>query len=216
MSSIDADLADAGTALADGAVATVTGTLGTNAAWGELRVVASGIVISGERSSQARARERVVDRLVASGDAAAQRRLRLPVCPRRIGVVAGAGTAGGADFDQLLEGSGHDGQVVRRAVPMAGAHAAEAVADGISALAECRPDVIVVARGGGAPGEMAWADSEAVARAVVRCPVPVWIAIGHATDHTVADLVPSAPAPRRRRQPPSWSRWSRPTPRAGG
>jgi exodeoxyribonuclease VII large subunit len=72
---------------------------------------------------------------------------------------------------------------------MAGARVAEAVADGISALAECRPDVIVVARGGGAPGEMAWADSETVARAVVRCPVPVWIAIGHATDRTVADLV---------------------------
>jgi exodeoxyribonuclease VII large subunit len=189
MSSIEADLAGAGTALADGAVATVTGTLGTNAAWGELRVVASGIVISGERSWQAQARERLVDRLVASGDAAAQRHLRVPECPRRIGVVAGVGTAGGADFDRVLEASGHDWQMVRRAVPMAGARAAEAVADGISALAECRPDVIVVARGGGAPGEMAWADSETVARAVVRCPVPVWIAIGHATDRTVADLV---------------------------
>jgi len=36
---------------------------------------------------------------------------------------------------------------------------------------------------------MAWADSETEARAVVRCPVPVWTAIGHATDRTVADLV---------------------------
>lgn len=128
MSSIEADLAAAGTALADGAAATVTGTLGTNAAWGEVRVVTSGIVIHSERSPAARARERLVERLMASGNAAAQRRLRLPDRPRRIGVLSGAGTAGGADFDRLLEASGLDWEVVRRAVPMAGPHAPDAVA----------------------------------------------------------------------------------------
>jgi exodeoxyribonuclease VII large subunit len=80
---------------------------------------------------------------------------------------------------------------------MAGGRAADAVACGIATLAELGPDVIVVARGGGAPGEMAWADSAAVATAIAGCPVPVWTAIGHATDTTVADLVAhrSCPTP---------------------
>ena len=63
------------------------------------------------------------------------------------------------------------------------------MAEGIAALAERDLDVIVVARGGGAPGDMAWADSETVARAIIACSTPVWTAVGHATDRTVADLV---------------------------
>jgi exodeoxyribonuclease VII large subunit len=152
-------------------------------------VVASAIAVVNERCAAGRVRDRLVDQLVASRDAAIQRRLRLPRRPRCIGLLAGAGTAGAADLAALLEASEHDWQLQRRSVPMAGPHAATAVADGIAALAQHDPDVIVVARGGGAPGEIAWADSDTVARAIVACPVPVWTAIGHATDRTVADLV---------------------------
>jgi Exonuclease VII, large subunit len=74
-----------------------------------------------------------------------------------------------------------------RTVPMAGRRAAAAVARWITAWAERRPDLIVVVRGGPV-GELAWADSAIVTDAIVRCPVPVWTAIGHATDRTVADL----------------------------
>jgi exodeoxyribonuclease VII large subunit len=197
MNSIETDLSAAGTALVDGAVATVTGTLGVNPPWGELRVVVAAISIRDERSAEAEVRERLIDQLVTSGQAAAQRRLVLPARPRRIGILAGAGTAGAADLDALLEASGHDWQLLRRAVPMAGGRAADAVAGGIGTLSELRPDVIVVARGGGAAGEMAWADSSTVATAIARCPVPVWTAIGHATNRTIADLVAhrSCPTP---------------------
>jgi exodeoxyribonuclease VII large subunit len=160
-------------------------------------VVVAAISIRDERSAETESRERLIAQLMSSGQAAAQRRLVVPSRPRRIGILAGAGTAGAADLDALLDASEHDWPLLRRAVPMAGARAAEAVAGGISTLADLRPDVIVVARGGGAPGEMAWADSATVATAITRCPVPVWTAIGHATDRTVADLVAhrSCPTP---------------------
>ena len=58
MSSIEADLAAGYGALADGAVATVTGTLETHAPWGELRIVASAIAVLDERSATTRARHR--------------------------------------------------------------------------------------------------------------------------------------------------------------
>jgi exodeoxyribonuclease VII large subunit len=197
--SIETELSTAGMVLADGAVAAVTGTLGVNPPWGELRVVVAAISIRDERSAETEARERLIAQLVSSGQAAAQRRLVVPSRPRRIGILAGAGTAGAADLEALLDASEHDWQLRRRAVPMAGARAraAEAVAGGIRTLAERRSDVIVVARGVGAAGEMAWADSATVATAITRCPVPVWTAIGHATDRAVADLVAhrSCPTP---------------------
>jgi exodeoxyribonuclease VII large subunit len=169
-------------------VATVTGTVEVNLLRGELRVVASAISICNERSAETVSRDRLIDQLVNSGQAAAQQRLALPRRPYRIAILAAAG-AGAADIDTLLDASAHEWHLRRRAVPMVGAGAADAVAVGIATLANWEPDVIVVARGGGPPGEMAWADTPQVASAISGCPVPVWTAIGHATDSSVADLV---------------------------
>ncbi|MGH9232105.1 MAG: exodeoxyribonuclease VII large subunit [Acidimicrobiales bacterium] len=188
MASIEAALSGTDTALADGAVATVAGTLEVNLLRGELRVVASAISICDERSAETVSRDRLIDQLVNSGQAAAQQRLDLPLRPYRIAILAAAG-AGAADIDTLLDASEHEWHLRRRAVPMAGTGAADAVAAGIATLANWEPDVIVVARGGGPPGEMAWADTPQVASAITGCPVPVWTAIGHATDGSVADLV---------------------------
>ncbi len=48
-------------------------------------------------------------------------------------------------------------------------------------------DVILIARGGGAKSELAPWESRPVALAITACPVPIWTALGHATDHTLAD-----------------------------
>lgn len=50
-------------------------------------------------------------------------------------------------------------------------------------------DAAVIARGGGSREDLAVFDSEAVARAIAACPVPVVSGIGHEDDTTVADLV---------------------------
>jgi exodeoxyribonuclease VII large subunit len=188
MASIETALTGTDTDLADGAVATVTGIVEVNLLRGELRVVARAISICNERSAETAARDRLIDQLVNSGQAAAQQRLALPRRPYRIAILAAAG-AGAADIDTLLDASAHEWHLRRRAVPMVGAGAADAVAVGIATLANWEPDVIVVARGGGPPGEMAWADTPQVASVITSCPVPVWTAIGHATDSSVADLV---------------------------
>jgi len=49
--------------------------------------------------------------------------------------------------------------------------------------------VILVARGGGARTDLVAFDTEAVARAIASCPVPVLTGIGHEIDRTVADAV---------------------------
>ena len=77
-----------------------------------------------------------------------------------------------------------------------GPEAAASIAESLRALArEGAPDLIILARGGGASEEL-WAfNEEPVVRAIFASPVPVVSAIGHETDATLADLVADVRAP---------------------
>lgn len=56
-------------------------------------------------------------------------------------------------------------------------------------------EMIVVARGGGAPEDLAGFNDEALARAIAESVLPVISAVGHETDFTIADFVADLRAP---------------------
>jgi exodeoxyribonuclease VII large subunit len=139
----------------------------------------------------AEARELLVQRLRAAGLLELQARLVLAPLPLRVGLITSEGSAAAVDFLHTLELSGHAWQVALADARVQGVEAEMSVVAALQALVRLEPalDVICIVRGGGARTDLAAFDSEAIAEAVARCPIPVLTGIGHEVDTTVADLV---------------------------
>jgi exodeoxyribonuclease VII large subunit len=140
-------------------------------------------------------------RLAAEGLFDAGRKQLLPYLPRVIGVVT---SPTGAVIRDIIHRISDRFPLhilvwpVRVQGETTGAEVANAVA-GFNALPEggaiARPDVIIVARGGGSLEDLWGFNDEAVVRAVAASDIPVISAVGHETDWTLVDLAADIRAP---------------------
>ena len=132
----------------------------------------------------------------AEGLFAPERKRALPRFPQRIGVVTSPTGAVLHDIADVLGRRWPLAALLLQPTPVQGDGAATLIADAIRAVVrEQAPDVVIVARGGGAAEDL-WAfNEEPVVRAIFGCPVPVVSAVGHETDTTLADLVADLRAP---------------------
>ena len=184
----------------DGVEVVATGKLTTYPGRSNYQIVIDRMEIAGEGALLALlAKTRA--RLEAEGLFDRSRKRALPFLPGVIGVVT---SPTGAVIRDILHrlADRFPSRVIVWPVLVQGQGAAEQVAAavrGFSTLpaggAVPRPDLVIVARGGGSIEDL-WAfNEEAVVRAIAECTIPVISAVGHETDTTLADFAADLRAP---------------------
>ena len=172
-----------------GALVTAHGSLILDPLFG-LQFAVQHIQVIDHESEAARATRELIASIRAEGLDQINRQLPLPEQARRIAVICPAGGgAGGADFYDRLENGPYDWELTRYDIGMGGNNAASNITSAITTATRRGHDAVVVCRGGGAASDMTPFDSPDIAKVIVLSPTPVIVAVGHATDSHVADLV---------------------------
>ena len=128
-------------------------------------------------------------KLEAEGLMAPERKVPVPAYPMKIGVVTSP--RGDAIHDVLRTTRRRFplAHIYVAGVPVEGARAPEYIVEGMRACFRARVEVILLVRGGGSYEDLMPFNDEQLARAIVKCPIPVVTGIGHEPDTTIADLV---------------------------
>jgi exodeoxyribonuclease VII large subunit len=179
----------------DGADVISTGKLTTYPGRSKYQIVVERMELAGEGALLALL-ERRRKALAAEGLFDAERKRKLPFLPRVIGVVTSPTGAVIRDILHRLEDRCPT-HVILWPVPVQGEGATAKIAAAIRGFAsvEPRPDLLIVARGGGSIEDL-WAfNEEDVVRAAAESPIPLISAVGHETDTTLIDFAADLRAP---------------------
>ena len=133
--------------------------------------------------------EQLKARLAAEGLFAPERKKRLPLLPRRIGVVTSRQGAAVRDVLKVLAARFPNAHVTIWPVAVQGASAPGEISAAVSTLSRLgAADVVIVARGGGSRDDLSAFNDERVVRAVAACAIPTISAVGHEVDVTLTGL----------------------------
>ena len=184
----------------DGAEVVATGKMTTYAGRSKYQLVIDRLELAGEGALMALL-ERRRKALAAEGLFDESRKCKLPFLPRIIGVVTSPTGAVIRDILHRLEDRCPT-HVVLWPVPVQGEGASAKIAAAIRGFAAIdgssgvpRPDLLIVARGGGSIEDL-WAfNEEEVVRAAAESPIPLISAVGHETDTTLIDHASDRRAP---------------------
>jgi len=134
--------------------------------------------------------EQLKAKLDAEGLFDESRKRKLPILPRRIGVVTSPDGAAVRDILRIIKRRNEAIDILVAPVRVQGDGAAREIVEAIETLNVLGSvDVIIVGRGGGSIEDLWCFNEEIVARAIFTSGVPVISAVGHETDFTIADFV---------------------------
>ena len=183
----------------DGIEVVASGKLTTYPGRSKYQIVIETMEIAGEGALLALL-EKTRRRLEAEGLFASERKRLLPFIPAVIGVVT---SPTGAVIRDILHrlADRFPSRVLVWPVLVQGPGAAEQVAAAIQGFGALdgkilpRPDLLIVARGGGSIEDLWTFNEEIVVRAIAASPIPTISAVGHETDTTLADHAADRRAP---------------------
>ena len=140
--------------------------------------------------------EQLKARLLAEGLFAAEKKRQIPRLPRAIAVLTSPTGAVVRDIQHVLSRRFDGLAVTVYPVRVQGELAAAEIVAAIRHLNRRGGfDVLIVARGGGSPEDLAPFNDERVARALAASVIPTISGVGHETDWTICDLVADLRAP---------------------
>ena len=184
----------------DGLDVVASGKLTTYPGRSKYQIVVDRLELAGEGALLAML-EKLRARLAAEGLFAEDRKRRLPFLPRTIGVVTSPTGAVIRDILHRLEDR-FPVHVIVWPVLVQGQGAAAQVAEAVRGFSSVeaggavpRPDLVIVARGGGSIEDLWSFNKEEVVRAIADCSIPIISAVGHETDTTLADHAADRRAP---------------------
>ncbi|MEQ9695742.1 exodeoxyribonuclease VII large subunit [Shimia sp. SDUM112013] len=184
----------------EGMEVVVTGKLTTFGSQSKYQINVDDVTVAGEGALMAMLEKRK-KQLAAEGLFAPERKKPLPYLPEIIGVVTSPSGAVIRDILHRLRDR-FPRKVLIWPVAVQGEQCASQVARAISGFnaltpggAMPRPDLLIVARGGGSIEDLWGFNEEIVARAAAASDIPLISAVGHETDTTLIDFVSDRRAP---------------------
>ncbi|WP_437818340.1 exodeoxyribonuclease VII large subunit [Sorangium sp. So ce1078] len=159
--------------------------------WGSYRFVVEDLDVGYTLGEAARRREEIRRRLAEEGLLDRNRSLPFPALPLRVGLVTSLGSDAYNDVIGTFKESGFAFDVVAHGVRVQGRQTEPSVLNALDWFRAhaAELDVLLICRGGGSRTDLAWLDSEPIARAVATFPLPVVVGIGHERDISALDFV---------------------------
>lgn len=139
--------------------------------------------------------EQLKKKLEAEGIFAQEHKRKLPYMPKKIGAVTSLSGVAVQDIINVLSRRYPLCELYAVDALVQGESAPQSICQGILKAESAGCDVIIVGRGGGSSEDLSAYNTEAVARAIYGCKVPVISAVGHEVDFTLADLAADMRAP---------------------
>ena len=183
--------------LTEGLEITVTGKITAYAGQSKYQISADKIEPAGDGAFMKLLKERR-ERLEKEGLFAAEHKQKLPFLPHKIGIITSI--SGAVIKDIIHRISDRCGAtLIIWPVTVQGESAAGEVTDAINGFNQFsddrKPDLLIIARGGGSIEDLWTFNEENVVRAAFNSRIPIISAVGHETDYTLLDLVADVRAP---------------------
>ncbi len=179
----------AGVELADGVAVRVGGRLEFYGRAGSLQLALDRIDPTFTAGQLATARTQTLTALTDAGDIGRNQQRPVSRVPLRVALITSAGSDAHHDVARPLDASRWAFDLTVHPATVQGPTATRSVIDALAAATATQPDVIAICRGGGAASTLATFDDHQLCVAVARCPIPVWVGIGHRADHPLVEQV---------------------------